>query len=390
MWSSWKEKELKKKQKQQQNKSGMRNRKIVIAGGGTGGHIFPAVAIANALKKQAPDTEILFIGAKGKMEMEKIPEAGFRIEGLDIAGFNRSSLIKNLALPYKLVKSFFQVKKIFSEFKPDSAIGVGGYSSYPVLRYAQGKGIPTFIHESNSFAGRSNIMLGKKATKVFVAVDGMETFFPGDKIMITGNPVRSAIANASITREEGISFFGLDPAKKTILSIGGSLGAKSINEAMEAGLEAIDKAGLQLIWQTGKPYADKAQAVVKGRNNIWTGAFIKEMEYAYAAADILVSRAGAMAIAEITVMKKPAVFVPFPFAAEDHQTANARKMEAQNAGIMIADGEAKTSLIPVVIALAKDEKRQMEIKEQAGKLSVLNADEKIASAILAELDKGRI
>ena len=368
----------------------MRNRRIVIAGGGTGGHIFPAVAIANALKKQAPDTEILFIGAKGKMEMEKIPEAGFRIEGLDIAGFNRSSLIKNLALPYKLVKSFFQVKKIFSEFKPDAAIGVGGYSSYPVLRFAQGKGIPTFIHESNSFAGRSNIMLGKKATKVFVAVDGMETFFPGDKIMITGNPVRSAIANASITREEGISFFGLDPAKKTILSIGGSLGAKSINEAMEAGLEAIDKAGLQLIWQTGKPYADKAQAVVKDRNNMWTGAFIKEMEYAYAAADILVSRAGAMAIAEITVMKKPAVFVPFPFAAEDHQTANARKMEAQNAGIMIADGEAKTSLIPVVIALAKDEKRQMEIKEQAGKLSVLNADEKIASAILAELDKGRI
>jgi UDP-N-acetylglucosamine--N-acetylmuramyl-(pentapeptide) pyrophosphoryl-undecaprenol N-acetylglucosamine transferase len=202
--------------------------------------------------------------------------------------------------------------------------------------------------------------------------------------------VRSAIANASITREEGISFFSLDPAKKTILSIGGSLGAKSINEAMEAGLEAIDKAGLQLIWQTGKPYADKAQAVVKGRNNMWTGAFIKEMEYAYAAADILVSRAGAMAIAEITVMKKPAVFVPFPFAAEDHQTANARKMEAQNAGIMIADGEAKTSLIPVVIALAKDEKRQMEIKEQAGKLSVLNADEKIASAILAEMDKGRI
>jgi UDP-N-acetylglucosamine--N-acetylmuramyl-(pentapeptide) pyrophosphoryl-undecaprenol N-acetylglucosamine transferase len=390
MWSNWKDKELKKKQKQQQNKSGMRNRKIIIAGGGTGGHIFPAVAIANALKKQAPDTDILFIGAKGKMEMEKIPEAGFRIEGLDIAGFNRSSLIKNLALPYKLAKSFFQVRKILNEFKPDAAIGVGGYSSYPVLRYAQGKGIPTFIHESNSFAGRANIMLGKKATKVFVAVDGMETFFPGDKIMITGNPVRSAIANASISREEGISFFGLDPDKKTILSIGGSLGAKSINEAMEAGLEAIDKAGLQLIWQTGKPYAEKAQAAVHGRRNTWAGPFIKEMEYAYAAADILVSRAGAMAIAEITVMKKPAVFVPFPFAAEDHQTANARKMEMHNAGIMIADGEAKTSLIPVVIALAKDEKRQMEIKEQAGKLSVLNADEKIASAILAALDKGRI
>ncbi len=366
----------------------MRNRRIVIAGGGTGGHIFPAVAIANALKKQEPGTEIFFIGAKGKMEMEKIPEAGFPIEGLDITGFNRSSLIKNLALPYKLVKSFFQVRKIFASFKPDAVIGVGGYSSYPVLRYAQGKGIPTFIHESNSFAGRANIMLGKKATKVFVAVDGMEAFFPGEKIMITGNPVRSAIAKANITRDEGISFFGLDPAKKTILSIGGSLGAKSINEAMEAGLEAIDKAGLQLIWQTGKPYAEKAEAAAHGNRNTWVGPFIKEMEYAYSAADILVSRAGAMAIAEITMMKKPAVFVPFPFAAEDHQTANARKMEDHNAGIMIADAEAKNSLIPVVIALAKDEKRQIELKEQAGKLSVLNADEKIASAILAELKKG--
>ncbi|MGL6269233.1 MAG: undecaprenyldiphospho-muramoylpentapeptide beta-N-acetylglucosaminyltransferase [Chitinophagaceae bacterium] len=365
----------------------MRNRRIVIAGGGTGGHIFPAVAIANALKRLAPDTEFLFIGAKGKMEMEKIPEAGFRIEGLDIAGFNRSSLIKNLALPYKLVKSFFQVRKMFEVFKPDAAIGVGGYSSYPVLRYAQGKGIPTFIHESNSFAGKSNIMLGKKATKVFVAVEGMENFFPGEKILITGNPVRSAIAQASITREEGLSFFGLDPSKKTILSIGGSLGAKSINEAMEAGIDAIDRAGLQLIWQTGIPYAEKAKAAASGRSNIWVGPFIREMEYAYSAADILVSRAGAMAIAEITMMQKPAVFVPFPYAAEDHQTANARKMEVHGAGIMIADAAAKTNLIPVVIALAKDEKRQIEIKAQAGKLSVLNADEKIASAILAELEK---
>jgi UDP-N-acetylglucosamine--N-acetylmuramyl-(pentapeptide) pyrophosphoryl-undecaprenol N-acetylglucosamine transferase len=365
----------------------MRNRKIVIAGGGTGGHIFPAVAIANALKRQAPDTEILFIGAKGKMEMEKIPESGYRIEGLDIAGFNRSSLIKNLALPYKLVKSFFQVRKIFDDFKPDAAIGVGGYSSYPVLRYAQGKGLPTFIHESNSFAGKSNIMLGKKATKIFVAVDGMETFFPESKLMITGNPVRSVLAKAKITREEGIRFFGLDPAKTTILSIGGSLGAKSINESMEAGLEKIDQAGLQLIWQTGKPYAAKAMTAVKGRRNVWVGPFIKEMEYAYSAGDILVSRAGAMAIAEITVMKKPAIFVPFPFAAEDHQTANALKMEANNAGIMIPDNEVQLKLMNTILTLAKDEKRQQVIKEQAGKLAVLNADDTIASVILAELDK---
>jgi UDP-N-acetylglucosamine--N-acetylmuramyl-(pentapeptide) pyrophosphoryl-undecaprenol N-acetylglucosamine transferase len=232
-------------------------------------------------------------------------------------------------------------------------------------------------------------MLGKKATRVFVAVDGMETFFPAGKITITGNPVRSAIAESQITREEGIRFFGLDPAKKTILSIGGSLGAKSINEAVEAGLDEIEMAGLQLIWQTGKPYADKAQAAVKGRKHIWAGPFIKEMQYAYAAGDILISRAGAMAIAEITVMKKPAVFVPFPFAAEDHQTANARKMQEQDAGIMIADSDAQLKLIPAVLALAADEKRQQEMREQSGKLSVLHADEIIAKAVLAELDKGK-
>jgi UDP-N-acetylglucosamine--N-acetylmuramyl-(pentapeptide) pyrophosphoryl-undecaprenol N-acetylglucosamine transferase len=391
MWNNWKVKGSGKKLKQKlkQNKAGMRNRRIIIAGGGTGGHIFPAVAIAHAIKRQSPETEILFIGAKGKMEMEKVPEAGFRIEGLDITGFNRSSLIKNLALPYKLVKSFFQVRKIFKTFKPNAAIGVGGYSSFPVLKYAQGKGIPTFIHESNSFAGKSNIMLGKNATRIFVAVDGMEIFFPAEKITITGNPVRSAIAESHITREEGIRFFGLDPAKKTILSIGGSLGAKSINEAVEAGLDKIEKAGLQLIWQTGKPYAGRAQAAVKGRKRIWAGPFIKEMQYAYAAGDILISRAGAMAIAEITLIKKPAVFVPFPFAAEDHQTANARKMQEQDAGIMIADGDAQSKLIPAVIALAADEQRQQEMTEQSGKLSVLHADEIIARAVLAELDKGK-
>jgi len=365
----------------------MRNRKIVIAGGGTGGHIFPAVAIANALKSQAPETEILFIGAKGKMEMEKVPEAGFNIEGLDIAGFNRSSLIKNLSLPLKLVKSFFQVRKIFSAFRPDAAIGVGGYSSFPVLKYAQGKGIPTFIHESNSFAGRANIMLGKNARKIFVAVDGMEVFFPAQKIVITGNPVRAVISSSHISREEGIRFFGLDPAKKTILSLGGSLGAQSINESVGAGLESIGKAGLQLIWQTGKPYAERARVAVKGRSNVWSGQFIKEMQYAYAAGDILISRAGAMAIAEITVMKKPAVFVPYPFAAEDHQTVNAMKMQDKHASMMIIDSEAQTKLIPAVIELAADEKRQLEMKEQSGKLSVLDADKIIARSILAELEK---
>src|SRR5215211_7146364 len=220
-------------------------KKIIIAGGGTGGHIFPAIAIANALRKIESSIEILFVGAKGKMEMEKVPQAGYRIEGLDIAGFNRSSLIKNIGLPFKLIKSFFQVRRIVNAFRPDAVIGVGGYSSFPVLRYAQVKNIPSFIHESNSFAGKSNVLLGKKATRVFVASEGMEKFFPAAKIMITGNPVRSAIVNSTISREEGVQFFGLDAAKKIVLATGGSLGAKGINEAIDAQLETFDQNNVQ-------------------------------------------------------------------------------------------------------------------------------------------------
>ncbi len=216
-------------------------KRIIIAGGGTGGHIFPAIAIANAIKKIEPQTEFLFVGAKGKMEMEKVPQAGYRIEGLDIAGFNRSSLIKNFSLPLKLIKSFIQVRKIVKAFKPDAVIGVGGYSSFPVLRYAQSQGIKTFIHESNSFAGKSNIMLGKNATQIFVASDGMEKFFPAAKITVTGNPVRSSISQSTVTREEGIRFFGLDPAKQTILSIGGSLGAKALTKRLTKVLTLLPK-----------------------------------------------------------------------------------------------------------------------------------------------------
>src|ERR1700712_4700566 len=208
----------------------MNKKKIIIAGGGTGGHIFPAIAIANAIKKLAPQTEFLFVGAKGKMEMEKVPQAGFKINGLDIAGFNRSSLIKNIGLPFKLIKSFFQVSQIFKSFKPTAVIGVGGYSSFPVLRYAQSKSIPTFIHESNSFAGKSNILLGKKAAKVFTASDDMKQFFPEEKIILTGNPVRQSISHSSVTQQDGLNYFGLGQSKKTVLVVGGSLGAKSINE----------------------------------------------------------------------------------------------------------------------------------------------------------------
>src|SRR6218665_1178672 len=275
--------------------------KIIIAGGGTGGHIFPAIAIANAIKKTEPAAQILFVGAKGKMEMEKVPQAGYQIKGLDIAGFNRSSLIKNIGLPFKLIKSFFQVGGIFKNFKPDAVIGVGGYSSFPVLRYAQSKGIASFIHESNSFAGKSNIMLGKKAVKIFTATDGMEKFFPAQKIIVSGNPVRQVIVSSHIGREDAIQKFGLMPGKKTVLSIGGSLGAKSINEAIDKDIELFEQNGLQLIWQTGKPYKEKAMVRAKGRSNVFVNDFITQMEEAYAAADLVISRSGAMAIAELCV-----------------------------------------------------------------------------------------
>ena len=356
--------------------------RIIMAGGGTGGHIFPAIAIANAIKKLQPNAEILFVGASDKMEMEKVPQAGYRIEGLDIAGFNRSSLIKNIGLPYKLVKSFFQVRQIIRLFKPDAVIGVGGYSSFPVLKLAQSKGIKTFIHESNAFAGKANKMLAKEATRIFVAIDGMEKFFPAGKIQISGNPVRETITNSSITKEEACRFFGLEPYKKTVLSIGGSLGAKNINEAVAAHIDEFEKSDLQLIWQTGKPYADKARTVAAGKINTWVNEFITEMEYAYAAADVVISRSGAMSVAELCVMKKPVIFVPFPFAAEDHQTANAQKLVNKNAAMLIKDSDALNQLVPAIITLSKDEQKQNDMIANIGRLAITNADDVIAGEVL--------
>jgi UDP-N-acetylglucosamine--N-acetylmuramyl-(pentapeptide) pyrophosphoryl-undecaprenol N-acetylglucosamine transferase len=359
------------------------SKRIIIAGGGTGGHIFPAIAIAGALQRQSPGIELLFVGAKGKMEMEKVPQAGYRIEGIDIAGFNRSSLIKNIGLPFKLIKSFFQVRRIIHAFRPDAVVGVGGYSSFPVLRYAQAKGIPAFIHESNSFAGKSNILLGKKATRIFVASDGMEKFFPADRIVVTGNPVRTTIVHNRVSREEAIRSFNLDPAKPTILSTGGSLGAKGINEAIAAHLDEFED--LQLIWQTGKPFAGQAAALSTGKKNVWTRDFIMQMEYAFSAADLVISRSGAMSIAELCVAKKAVVFVPFPFAAEDHQTVNARNLVDKNAGLLVTDNEAKEKLAGIVIALAKDKDRLEELKKNIGRLAVTDADERIASEILKNI-----
>ncbi len=360
--------------------------RFIIAGGGTGGHIFPAIAIANALRRLAPQTEILFVGAKGKMEMEKVPQAGYSIKGLDIAGFNRSSLLKNIGLPFKLIKSFFQVAKIIKEFKPDAVIGVGGYSSFPVLKYAQGKRIPTFIHESNSFAGKSNIYLGKNATAIFTATVDMEKFFPVEKIIVTGNPVRQNISQSKLSKEEALKHFGFIAGKKVVLSVGGSLGAKSINEAINKDLDLFEQNDLQLIWQTGKLYKVAATERKKDKAGIFVNDFITQMEYAYAAADIVISRSGAMAIAELCIVKKPVLFVPYPFAAEDHQTANALALVNKGAAEMIKDDEALQMLVPSVIALSKDSSRQQQLSSNIGSLAVANADVKIAEEILKLLN----
>ena len=360
--------------------------RIIIAGGGTGGHIFPALAIANALKNKKPGIDILFVGAKGKMEMDKIPEAGYKITGLDIAGYNRSSLIKNISLPYKLLQSFLQVRKILKTFKPQAVIGVGGYSTFPVIRLAQTRKIPTFILESNSLPGKSNMMLAKRAKGIFVASGGMEKYFPAKKIMITGNPVR-AVFSKKISKEEALSFFGLKPGMKTVFVMGGSLGARSINETIDENIDVFKKNNLQLIWQTGKNFAGHAAKAEEERTNIWTNAFINKMEYAYAAADVVVARAGAMTIAEMCVVKKAAVFVPYPYAAENHQVVNAGNLVERNAAFMVLDAEVKTKLIPVLLDLVKNEKLIEELENNISKMSNTNADETIALEILKTLNK---
>ncbi len=357
------------------------SKRIIIAGGGTGGHIFPALAIAEALKEKLPSVEILFIGAKGKMEMEKIPEAGYKIIGLTIAGYNRSSLIKNFSLPFKLAQSFWQVARILRKFRPDAVIGVGGYSSFPVLRVAQLTGIPTFIHESNSLPGRSNIMLGKKATKVFVAAEGMEKYFPGSKIVLTGNPIRKIFLD-KVSKQEALNFFGLKEGLKTVFAMGGSLGAKSINEAIDNNINVFKKNELQLIWQTGKSFAGQAAKLEEEKNNIWTNAFITKMEYAYAAADVVVARAGAMTIAELAVAGKATVFVPYPFASEDHQAANALALVKKDAALMVRDADAATDLINTVIRLINNKEEIIKLENNILKTGIMNADELIAEEIL--------
>ena len=365
----------------------MKLNKIIIAGGGTGGHIFPAIAVAHALQKMIPSIEILFVGAKGKMEMEKVPQAGFRIEGIDIAGFNRSKLFSNWKLPFMLIRSFVQVRNIFKSFQPDAAFGVGGYSSFPVLRYAQQKGVATFLHEANSFAGKSNLLLSKKADLVMVGTRGMERFFDQDKMVYTGNPVRREIVESKVFAEEAFEFFGLKMGKPTVLVMGGSLGAKSINEAMGKGVNRLIAAGIQVIWQTGKGNIAAVPDAIRKQKGVCVSEFITKMSYAYKASDIVVSRAGAIALAEICASGKPSVLVPFPLAAEDHQTVNAQMLVSQGAACIVRDNEAKARLVDAIIELINDKAKCTAFGEAAIRIDKRDADKVIATLIVKNIQE---
>jgi len=358
--------------------------KLIIAGGGTGGHIFPAVAIAHAVQRMQPAAEVLFVGAEGKMEMEKVPQEGFRIIGLPIAGFNRSHLLKNISLPFKMIKSALQARKIIREFKPDVVVGVGGYASFPVLFSAQRAGIPTLIQEQNSYAGKSNKILAKRANLVCVAYENMQQFFPARKIVLTGNPVRKSISASTITREEGRSAFGITGEKPVVLVIGGSLGARSINQAIGAGLGVLSQMNIQIIWQCGQGYYETAVKEAEGLGKfVQVHAFIRQMDYAYAAADLVISRAGALAIAELCIAGKPVIFVPFPFAAEDHQTSNAMALVQHNASQLVRDSDTATELIPRLKALLEDPKTQTVMQEALARLAITDADERIATKVIS-------
>ncbi|MBW6482537.1 MAG: undecaprenyldiphospho-muramoylpentapeptide beta-N-acetylglucosaminyltransferase [Vicingaceae bacterium] len=358
--------------------------KIIISGGGTGGHIFPAIAIANAIKEKFVDADILFVGAEGKMEMEKVPAAGYEIIGLPIMGLQRSLTLQNLKFPFKLLASMLKANKIIKDFKPDVVVGVGGYASGPLLKAATKRGIPALIQEQNSYPGITNKLLASKVQKICVAYQGMERFFPKDKIIITGNPVRQDIKNIAEKRTRGLEHFGLEATKKIVLVIGGSLGARTINESIEANLETFAQNNVQLLWQTGSWYAEKAAKVVEKftSNGIKTMPFITKMDYAYAVADVVISRAGASSISELCLVGKPSVFVPSPNVAEDHQTKNAMALVNQNAAILVKDIEAKEKLVQETLLLIKDEAKQALLKENITKMAFKDSAQIIADEVV--------
>ncbi|MEX0813665.1 MAG: undecaprenyldiphospho-muramoylpentapeptide beta-N-acetylglucosaminyltransferase [Chitinophagales bacterium] len=356
--------------------------KILISGGGTGGHVFPAIAIAKMLQSVNPDTHIEFVGASDRMEMQKVPEAGYKIHGLWISGFQRGALLKNLLLPFKIIYSLLKAASIISNFKPDVVVGVGGFASAPTLYMAHRKGISTLVQEQNSFAGITNKIMAKRADKFCVAYDGMERFFPKDKIIKTGNPVRQDIIDKSISREEALEFFGLSPDKKCILVVGGSLGAKTINESFQKGVEILDFEKHQLIWQTGKFYYNKLEEEVRPRTGLVLLDFLKRMDMAYAAADVIVSRAGALAISELSLVQKPCILVPSPNVAEDHQTKNAKALVEKEAAIMVKDANARDMLVEFVISLLENEDLQKKLNENIKQFALPNSTKDITKEII--------
>lgn len=355
--------------------------KVIISGGGTGGHIFPALSIADALRREA-DAEILFVGAENRMEMERVPAAGYRIEGLPVAGFDRKRPWRNFAVLLKLWRSMRKARRIVRQFKPDVAVGVGGYASGPVLKAAQRAGIPTLLQEQNSYAGVTNKLLAKKARKICVAWPGMERFFPAQAIVMTGNPVRRGLLTDRLSPEEARKRFGLDPAKPTLLSVGGSLGARTINESMAQGLRRLVEAGVQVIWQTGKSFEQQALQAAKGLKGVVVAPFITDMAAAYAAASLVVSRAGASSISELELLAKPAILVPSPNVAEDHQTKNARALSSRGAAVLITDADARQSLVSEALRLIADPDRLRSMSEKATALALPDSDSKIASIVL--------
>jgi len=360
----------------------MKNLRVIISGGGTGGHIFPAVAIANTLKQRVPGVQILFVGANGRMEMEKVPQAGYDIKGLNIAGFQRGSITKNVMLPIKVFNSLLSAYSIVKKFKPNVAVGVGGYASGPLLRAASFAGVPTVIQEQNSFAGITNKLLAKSAKVICTAYEGMEKVFPATKIVLTGNPIRAEIVNANVSRSEACKYFGLNETKKTIMITGGSLGAGTLNKSVEATLERIAESRVQLLWQTGKAYYDDYKHIGEQYPSIKVLQFIDKMDYAYACADVVISRAGALSIAEFQVRGKAVILVPSPNVTEDHQTHNAMALVNKHAALMIKDSEAKLNLIPAAIDLLNNETELNTLSSNIKQMAITNAADRIVDEIL--------
>ena len=355
--------------------------KVIISGGGTGGHIFPAIAIANKLKEHNDKTEILFVGAKGKMEMEKVPKAGYKIEGLWISGIKRKISLDNLVFPFKLLSSLMRSNAIIRKFKPNVVVGVGGFASGPLLYRASSMRIPTLIQEQNSYPGITNKILSKRVNKICVAYDNMERFFPEEKIIKTGNPVRQDLVSISNDKTEAAEYFRLESGKKTFLIVGGSQGSLTLNLCITHGIDKIVSNGYQVIWQTGPSYLDTAKKICEGRKGVWVDSFISRMDLAYSMADVVVSRAGASTISELCLVAKACILIPYPYAAEDHQTKNAKALVDNKAAILIADRDAQGSLLDEMLDLIADNQRLESYSENLKEMAISNAAERIVDEI---------